>query len=160
MIYIADYATLCYTTYGILPLRQPCLLRSSGANLGQAVEYLEAPSLPPSLPPPPPPSSPWVAFFTRLSGCDPCRVRRKSASIHALLVPSFRAKLEMTVGKRDSIHHHLLEVAFETATAPELRQKLEIIHNPLWVAVVVVVVMVVVVVYRIGLPDGNRSFER
>ena len=27
-------------------------------------------------------------------------------------------------GKRDSIHHHLLEVTFETATVPESRQKL------------------------------------
>ena len=27
-------------------------------------------------------------------------------------------------GKRDSIHHHLLEVSFETATIPELRQQL------------------------------------
>ena len=26
-------------------------------------------------------------------------------------------------GKKDSIHHHLLEVIFETATLPELRQK-------------------------------------
>ena len=28
------------------------------------------------------------------------------------------------VGKRDSIHHHLLKVTLETATVPELRQKL------------------------------------
>ena len=28
------------------------------------------------------------------------------------------------IGKRDSIHHHLLEVSFETATVPELKQKL------------------------------------
>ena len=28
------------------------------------------------------------------------------------------------IGKRDSVHHHLLEVIFETATVLELRQKL------------------------------------
>ena len=27
-------------------------------------------------------------------------------------------------GRRDAIHHHLLEVTFETATVPESRQKL------------------------------------
>ena len=40
------------------------------------------------------------------------------------------------------MHHHLLEVTFETATMLELRQKASI-HHPLWV----------VVVYRIGLPN-------
>ena len=50
-------------------------------------------------------------------------------------------------GKICSIHHRLLEVTFETATAPELRQK-----HPLWV-----VVLVVVVVYRIGLPNSRRG---
>ena len=43
--------------------------------------------------------------------------------------PTGRRGPSMTVtcfpcGKRDSIHHHLLEVIFETATVPELRQKL------------------------------------
>ena len=36
-------------------------------------------------------------------------------------------------GKRDFIHHHLLEA--ETATVPELGQKASM-HHPLWVVVV------------------------
>ena len=51
----------------------------------------------------------------------------------------------MFIGKGDSIHHHLLEVIFETATAPELKTNASV-HHPLWV------VVVVVVVYRIGFP--------
>ena len=53
---------------------------------------------------------------------------------------------ERVRGKRDSIHHHLLEVMFETSTIPELRQKL--CTPPLWV---------VVVVYRIGLPSARGT---
>ena len=39
-------------------------------------------------------------------------------------VPVLLRVVEGVPGKRDSIHHHLLEVIFETATVPESRQKL------------------------------------
>ena len=53
-------------------------------------------------------------------------------------------------GNIDSIHHHLLEVIFETATVPELMQEASM-HHPLWV--------VVVVVYRIGFPKETTFQE-
>ena len=53
--------------------------------------------------------------------------------IHIHIIPAWE--------ERDSIRHHLLEVAFEMATAPELRQNF---YRP--------TSLLVVVVFRIGLP--------
>ena len=50
-------------------------------------------------------------------------------------------------GKRDFVHYYLLEVIFETATAPEIETTTSTRH-PLRV------VVVVVVVYRIGIPSS------
>ena len=50
-------------------------------------------------------------------------------------------------GRKDSIHHHLLEAVSETADVLELRQKASR-HHPPWV-----VLVLVVVVYQIALPN-------
>ena len=68
--------------------------------------------------------------------------RQQSTRLRSKSARTFAA--ERGIGKRDSVHHHLLEVISETANVLESRQKLLYI----WV----VVVVVVVVVYRIGLP--------
>ena len=47
--------------------------------------------------------------------------RAERASRVGLKRPPDRIR-DSSGGKRDSIHHHLLEVIFETATVPELRQ--------------------------------------
>ena len=44
--------------------------------------------------------------------------------IYIYIHPSEGTKGGFNNGKRDSLHHHLLEVMFETATVPELRQTL------------------------------------
>ena len=53
-----------------------------------------------------------------------------------------------SIGKRDSIHHHLLEAISETAIVLESRQAASI-HHPLWVAVV----------HRIGLPIDTPRWQ-
>ena len=49
------------------------------------------------------------------------------------------------IGKRDSIHHHLMEAVSETANVLELIETETSMHDLLW--------LVVVVVHKIALPS-------